>query len=244
MRRIERTVLEIRTRDAMEQLQEEVNTRREQDEFDVDLHWSNQRRKELVRSTFQVLKRMSGSTERCMYCVDSAATDIEHFWPKKRFPERMYVWANLLIACTQCGRHKGSQFPLSPHGQPLLVDPTAEDPWEFLDYDPQTGNINSRFLLDIEDYSEKGTNTVKILQLDQREYIASGYKKTYRRLAALVTAWVVDNLPCDYIEQLLEADDHGLLGWCFRGLGQNDHPFELFRERFPEAWTACQREFN
>jgi hypothetical protein len=27
-----------------------------------------------------------------MYCLDSHATDIEHFWPKTPYPQRMFVW--------------------------------------------------------------------------------------------------------------------------------------------------------
>jgi hypothetical protein len=179
-----------------------------------------------------------------MYCVDSAATDIEHFWPKAHFPERMYVWTNLLIACTQCGRLKGSRFPLSPDGAPLLVDPASEEPWAFLDYDPETGNISAKFLLDGMEYSAKGTNTVEVLQLDRREYLSSGYRKTHRRLAALVSAWVTGDIPADYIDQLLEADEHGLLGWCFVGSGQNDSPFRDLREGRVEVWAECQRTFS
>ena len=42
------------------------------------------------------------------------------------------------------------------------------------------------------------------------------------------------------IDRLLEADDHGLLGWCFDGTGENESPFREWRERDPALWAACE----
>ena len=36
-----------------------------------------------------------------------------------------------------------------------------------------------------------------------------------------------------------EADDHGLLGWCFDGTGGNESPFREWRDRDPALWAAC-----
>jgi len=126
-----------------------------------------------------------GERERCMYCLDSHGTDIEHFWPKAPYPERMFTWSNLLLCCAECGRLKGDRFPLDV-GRPMLIDPTAEEPWQYLDFDPETGNLVARFDLDADDWSAKGQKTVELLQLDRREALATGYRRTYRRLAAVV----------------------------------------------------------
>jgi uncharacterized protein (TIGR02646 family) len=187
---------------------------------------------------------MAGERQRCMYCVDSLGADIEHFWPKTPHPHRMYVWENLLLVCTDCGRKKGAQFPLTPHGEPLLIDPSAEDPWEFLDFEPETGNLTARFLLSMEGYSAKGETTVNVLHLDKREGVAAGYRKTYGHLCKRVTDWTNQNLADDYLEQLGKVDDHGLLGWFLHGSGQNEPAFSRFRDCYPEAWAACKERFH
>jgi len=155
----------------------------------------------------------------------------------------MYAWENLLIACAQCGRFKGRQFPLSNNGTPLLIDPTAEDPWEYLDFNPETENLSARYLLAAETFSSKGETTVEVLHLDKREGVSAGFCRTYRRLCELVTAWSDQNIAEDYLERLREADDHGLLGWFLHGAGGNEPAFVRFRERYPDAWLVCQRSF-
>ena len=86
----------------------------------------------------------AGLRQRCMYCLDSHGSDIEHFRPKAPYPKSMYQWTNLLLCCTHCGRLTGNQFPLAGRSA-LLVDPTKENPWDSLDFDPTTGNISARF---------------------------------------------------------------------------------------------------
>ena len=119
-----------------------------------------------------------------MYCCDSDATDIEHFWPKSAYPERMFRWPNLLLCCTECGRFKGDRFPLEG-GESVLVDPSADDPWRFLDFDPATGNIAPRFDLNANDWFVRGVKTVEVLQLDRREALSSGYQRTHQRLKVI-----------------------------------------------------------
>jgi hypothetical protein len=64
---------------------------------------------------------------------------MEHFRPKSRYSDQMFRWPNLLLCRTECERLKGDRFPLQ-HGSPLLVDPTQEDPWQHIDFDPGTGD--------------------------------------------------------------------------------------------------------
>ncbi len=244
MRRIEREALSDETAGALRQLQQQADLNREQEGFDPGEHWNRNRRTASILAVHAVLLRMAGVRERCMYCVDSHASDIRHFWPKASFSESIYAWDNLLGACTQCGRYKGSQFPRTEEGMPLLTDPSAEDPWEFLDFSPDTGNLTARFLLDAGRFSPKGETTVRVLHLDEREGVAAGYTKTYRRLRHLVAEWANGILPQGYVEQLRETDDHGLLGWFLHGNGASEPSFLRFRGRHPEAWIECQLAFR
>lgn len=226
MRRVIREPLDADVQANLDQRQAEADRKRAAGDLQVDTEWQNARQARSLRAAEATLKHMMGERQRCMYCLDSHGTDIEHFWPKTAYPERLFRWPNLLLCCAECGRLKGDRFPLS-EGQPLLVDPTVEEPWLVLDFDPTTGNIVARFDVAANDWALKGLKTVEILQLDRREALAAGYRRTLRRLAAVVERCLAEGLPAasGLITALQDADDHGLLGWCFIGAGQTMSPF-------------------
>jgi uncharacterized protein (TIGR02646 family) len=240
MRRVRRLALDAAAQDDLDARQAALDRRAAEASLDVQTEWRAARQTAALRVVLETLHRMMGVRQRCMYCLDSHGTDIEHFWPKATYPQRMFLWINLLLCCTECGRFKADQFPLS-NGQPLLVDPTAEDPWLFLDFDPQTGNVVARFNPERGDYSEKGAATVAVLHLDRREALAAGCRRTFRRLAGVVEeALTHPTLSSEtLLDSLRQVDDHGLLAWCFCGNGQNETPFSDLRVRFPALWQAC-----
>lgn len=244
MRGILRIELQTNTADGLRRLQAEVNGLYTANSLNSGEHWGSYRRTPLILAVLATLQTMAGERQRCMYCVDSDGADIEHFWPKTPYPKRMYVWENLLLVCTNCGRKKGAQFPLTPQGEPMLIDPTAENPWEFLDFIPESGILTARYLLASGVFSAKGEATVDVLHLDRREGVAAGYRKTYNDLCKLVTSWTDRHLPEDFLEQLRKTDDHGLLGWFLHGAGENEPAFSRFRTRYPDAWTACKERFR
>jgi hypothetical protein len=57
------------------------------------------------------LQQMVGPRERCVWCVDSRAADVEHYRPKARFPEAVFVWDNLLWACHAVRPQEGGAIP-------------------------------------------------------------------------------------------------------------------------------------
>lgn len=175
-----------------------------------------------------------------MYCADSHGTDIEHFWPKVHYPGRMFRWPNLLLCCAGCGRLKGSQFPLDSL-EPLLIDPTAESPWDFLDFDPTTGIVMARYDALADRRSPKGEVTVSVLQLNQREALNEGYRKTYRRLCATVERALSSGASdaAGLLAELREQDDHGLLGWCFSERGRTEEPFHRLFDQHRLTWEHC-----
>lgn len=244
MRRFTRPDLAKNVADALARKQARANKKHAAGTLDVQVTWKSARGTKPLQAALDALKGMTGIRERCMYCGDSHGTDIEYFWPKAPYPERMFRWPNFLLCCTDCGRIKGTDFPLR-NGQPLLVDPTVEDPWLFLDFDPFTGNIVARFIPDTGAWDERGEQTVEVLELDRREALAAGYLKTFRRLSDRVSDFL--NEPASdissFIQTLTEDDDHGLLGWCFRGAGQRVKPFSELLEADPAAWTKCADAF-
>ncbi len=239
MRRVIRQTLDAAVQNDLNRRQTEADQKQLAGTLQPTNEWKAARRNQSLHSVLAVLRSMMGDRERCMYCLDSHGSDIEHFWPKTPYPEKMFRWPNLLLCCTECGRFKGEQFPLD-NNAPHLIDPTAEDPWLHLDFDPDTGNIVARFDTQINDWSSKGQKTVEILQLDRREALAVGYQKTFSRLSSVIEQWQgQDGTANDLIASLLSADDHGLLGWCVLGTGQTVSPFRELQAQHPGTWAAC-----
>jgi uncharacterized protein (TIGR02646 family) len=240
MRRIQRTALPKAAKSYLIKRQSAANGKHKNDELSIERDWKSARQTKALKTVATTLQAMMGPRQRCMYCLDSHGTDIEHFRPKAVYPKRMYDWLNLLLCCTECGRFKGNKFPISGK-QALLIDPTREDPWKHLDFDPVTGNISARFDLQLNDWSAKGTATVETLRLDKREALSAGYLKTLRLLSSIVEralsggAIAVPTLIAD----LKNADDHGLWAWCLRDEGQSIPQFKDLRQLHPAVWRQC-----
>ena len=150
-----------------------------------------------LRKVRASLADICAGAERCCWCEDSAATDIEHIWPKSLYPQRTFRWENYLLACAGCNRHKGGRFavlageqivdvsrgpkdPITPPrcGAAVVVDPRLEDPLEFFDLE-----IADTFLFfPCERLSptdeERAEYTIELLDLN-REHVRLGRKEAY-----------------------------------------------------------------
>jgi uncharacterized protein (TIGR02646 family) len=144
--------------------------------------WSKHARHRYRDRVREALRSMSSGVERCMYCEDSAAHEVEHFWPKARYPGRAFCWENLLLVCGQCNRSKLAQFPLDGLGEPLLIDPTAEDPALHLDTSPRQGRLVAR------NGSPKGQTTIDVLKLNRSE-LERGRRSAWTGLEALLRCY-------------------------------------------------------
>ncbi len=78
---------------------------------------------------------------KCAFCESRMAhvsrAHIEHYRPKGRaeFELRMFDWDNWLLACGRCNESKWAHFPLDDHGEPLLLDPTVDDPTAHMEFE-------------------------------------------------------------------------------------------------------------
>lgn len=111
-------------------------------------------------STFDAVKvaltAMCSGAQRCAYCEDSAADEVEHIHPKSIYPERVFSWPNYLYACGPCNLAKNNQFavfpseglevvevsrkqndPINPpiSGTPVFIDPRSENAMAWIDLD-------------------------------------------------------------------------------------------------------------
>lgn len=242
MRRVIRPALPKAAQTYLNKRQASTNAKRELGQLDIEKEWKVARQTKALNSVLATLRQMVWPRERCMYCVDSHGADIEHFRPKARYSQSAFVWSNLLLCCTECGRFKGNQFPMSGR-RSLLINPSIEDPWLHLDFDPVTGNLTARFDLQMNNWSLKGSKTVELLRLDRREAMAVGYANTFKRLCAIVqtslAAGAIDTQAL--IADLKQADDHGLLGWCFSNTGRTLPPFSDFHQQHPAEWLRCSQ---
>jgi uncharacterized protein (TIGR02646 family) len=244
MRRIQRAALPKVAQNYLSKRQLAANDKHKNGVLNIERDWKSARQTKPLKAVVATLQTMMGPRQRCMYCLDSHGADIEHFRPKAAYPKRMYEWPNLLLCCTECGRFKGNKFPMSGK-QALLIDPTREDPWKHLDFDPVTGNISARFDLQLNDWSAKGMATVDVLKLDRREALSAGYLKTLRHLSDIVERTLLGGAVAIAVPVLMtelkNVDDHGLLGWCLSDRGQTIYPFNDLHQRHPGVWRQCRR---
>lgn len=151
---------------------------------------------------------------KCAYCESEVLSighgDIEHWRPKGAVKgsaaEGGYwwlaaKWENLLLSCALCNQPpgKGTQFPLaegSPRAaaegdeeleQPLLIDPTSEDPDEFLGSVVVTEDDEELLLIQAIDEpgdEPRGQTTIEVFRLNRPE-LAGERAKLVLRLEAL-----------------------------------------------------------
>ncbi|MXY04633.1 MAG: hypothetical protein F4Y55_02040 [Gammaproteobacteria bacterium] len=154
-----------------------------------------------ARSAFRRVRaglvEMCAGAQRCCWCEDSAATDIEHIWPKSLYPERTFRWENYLLACGGCNRHKGGRFAVLDgergvfvsrrpnfstvrpvRGAAVLVDPRVEDPLEYFVLEI----VDTFLFLPCEGLSladeQRADYTIKLLDLN-REYLRIARGEAY-----------------------------------------------------------------
>lgn len=140
----------------------------------VSAQWKAAKSTKAFEEILGTLLRMASGRERCMYCEDSAGTDIEHFYPKSRYPARAFDWDNYLLACSHCNSNrKRDRFPRFKDGRPKLIDPTADDPADHLKLIIESGEFAST--------SPEGLKSIDVFGLN-RERLTRG------RVSAWMTA--------------------------------------------------------
>ncbi|MFN3197527.1 MAG: hypothetical protein ACE366_03750 [Bradymonadia bacterium] len=132
-----------------------------------------------VRAT--LCTSMAPGLGRCMYCQDSAGTDIEHFRPKADYPHLAFEWSNYLWACSFCNSNqKRDSFPLDDEDQPLLIDPTVDEPLDHLTFSPATGI----FVGD----TPKGETSIELLGLN-RDLLVEGRSDAWVACQSFFERW-------------------------------------------------------
>lgn len=214
----------------------------------VDQEWKKRRKQcAALRDAVSTLRMMARQRQRCMYCEDSRATDIEHFWPKSAYPERLFDWDNLLLVCADCNRKKNARFPLDAGGQPLVLNPTTDDPWKHLFYEPRTGLLTARQHQGRSD--TRGDSTLSVINALEHEAVTEGRQRATRNLERAVNAFLAAALAAGVtpardpnVRELNTAirdnDAYGLGQWYFLHDGATSTPFCELRARYPVVWQG------
>jgi uncharacterized protein (TIGR02646 family) len=120
------------------------------------------------------------SNSKCAYCeckinVESKYMEVEHYRPKKEFPDLVVTWENLLPACKRCNGYKSYANPEVER----FIDPSIDE--------PRTHIRIFNFLL--EDKTPEGKNTIDIIYLNDYDKLVSE-----RFQLSMALSKLIDNL--------------------------------------------------
>jgi uncharacterized protein (TIGR02646 family) len=203
--------------------------------------WKAFRQSSDISSVVDTLELMAGPRQRCAYCSDSHASDIDHFIPITVDHGVTFKWKNLLWVCARCNRQKGSRFPIAEDGYPLLIDPSTVDPWKHLTLDTTSGVIVPRYIGD--HFDVFGEATLTVLPTINYEAVAEGRARICRRVISAVKA--VNSDPAfDAISTLLSEvseDDVGVSRWYGYWEGSGEAEMLLFKQTRATIWKRFLR---
>lgn len=134
----------------------------------------------------QTLASMCSGAQRCMYCEDSCADEVEHHHPIRWYPGKTFEWLNYLYACGGCNGPKGSRFTTD------LLHPRVDDPFDFLMLD-----LIGTFLFvpsampGTAEY-QRATYTVQLLRLNERSYLPAARREAYDSYRAGLKEYIAD----------------------------------------------------
>ena len=166
------------------------------------------------------LVEMSSGAERCHYCEDSKADEVEHLLPKDVYPNHCYDWNNYYYSCGNCNGPKNNKCavidvatntliditppkrrrnapPLPPRpplpGVMAIIDPVTDNPLNFLFLDLNKGTfVFSEFPeINTPEYL-KAKYTLEILRLNTRPFLLVARANAYKNFKARLREYIAD----------------------------------------------------
>lgn len=203
--------------------------------------WKPFRKSVEIRPIVSALEQMAGPRQRCAYCSDSHASDIDHFRPIARYHGSTFEWSNFMWVCTPCNRKKASTFPTGADGQPLMIDPTRVDPWRHLTLDTASGVVAPRYVGD--HFDVYGECTLDVLPTINYEAVADGRARICRRVRRAVESVNATPTPELVAELLAEAaqDDVGVSRWYGFWEGAGESEMVVLRKTRHNIWRRFLR---
>ena len=165
----------------------------------------------IFRSVRKTLSQMCSGAQRCAYCEDSSADEVEHIKPKDLFPEVTFVWSNYLYACGPCNGPKNNQFavllygtgalvdvtrrvgqPIVPprRGKPACINPRRENALQFMELDL----IDTFYFLPSAPVGSieyvRADYTITVLRLNERDLLPAARKEAYLSYRARLVEYI------------------------------------------------------
>ncbi len=92
----------------------------------------------------QFLDRLGDRFHRlCGYCEDWGKPQVDHFRPKSKLPELVYVWSNWVYSCVSCNMTKLGKWPPSGYTDPC-AEVFSDRPESYFRFDTLTMEILPR----------------------------------------------------------------------------------------------------
>lgn len=213
----------------------------------------------------QKLTEICSGSQRCCYCEDAPADEIEHIAPKSIYPLLCFSWSNYLYACGPCNGPKNNQFAIyldldgsykditppklrtvyinPPSGSPVLIDPRKENPLDFIILDIQGGTF--RFIPLSNDqtskYYERAKYTICVLRLNKRDYLVNSRKTAFGSYQARLKVYIAEKQSGKtkkHLQKLIEGIQTERHLTVFKEMQRQYVEFGLFKDLFdpiPEA---------
>ncbi|AQT72500.1 hypothetical protein B1K54_13180 [Streptomyces sp. fd1-xmd] len=203
-----------------------------------------------AKSLVSTLEKMLGSRKRCVYCCDSRSSDIDHFKPVKLDLRVTFKWKNFILICPECNRCKGSKFEYGLDGKPLLVDPTAVDPWDHLVLDVDSGVMAPRYFNG--NFDARGEYTLDVVSPVNDEATVEGRRRAAERYLDVAESAVLEG-DTDAVRRTLvkvvKYDEFGLASWFAFREGSRIESFVSIKRDHPALWRkfcslACRQALN
>jgi uncharacterized protein (TIGR02646 family) len=161
----------------------------------------NKKSNKTFKAIKKALDRMCSGARRCHYCEDSAADEVEHFYPKDLYPEYCFSWGNYLYSCGRCnGTYKSNKFKIfientrdviditpprknrqyvrPPSGDPLLINPRNDNPLDYIKLNLKTLKYEEIVDNGTEAFSQ-GEWTIECLGLNKREVLVKSRNEAF-----------------------------------------------------------------
>ncbi len=209
----------------------------------------------------KALAKRCGVMQRCQYCEDSAADEIEHIWPKNFYPEKTFVATNYLYCCGACnGTHKRDQWAVFSAngnltklvrnkneavmppwvGPPVFLDPHLDDPFEFMTLDIDTGMFVALGAATDANY-QRAEYTIEVLGLNKRDFLCKARRNAYhgylRDAREFVQAKQVGPTHMDFVQAQLKEGGHPSVWAEIKRLAKQGVKHQEIFAAAPELWS-------
>ena len=134
---------------------------------------------------------------RCAYCERRTGTDqsydghIEHFRDQTGNKQLSLTWNNLFWSCNDertCGKHKDKcryqQGPKRQYDSAILIDPSAEDPEQYLSF-VSDGTVVPRVALN-DALRGRAEETIRVFQLNESAFLTRSRQDAIRPYIGMV----------------------------------------------------------